>query len=63
MYGPTPMPARIMPAVVDQMLNHGYSEKDCTKVLGENNMRVFEAVWGGSKVAISDQPNFQEDWR
>ncbi len=63
MYGPTPMPARILPALVDQMLNHGYSGEDCANILGENNLRVFGTVWGGSKVAISDQPNFQEDWR
>lgn len=63
MYGPTPMPARIMPAVVDRMLEHGYSEKDCAKVLGGNNLRVFEKVWSGSDVAISGQPLFHEDWR
>jgi microsomal dipeptidase-like Zn-dependent dipeptidase len=34
-----------MPAVVDQMLKNGYSEKDCHKVLGGNYMRVFEQVW------------------
>jgi microsomal dipeptidase-like Zn-dependent dipeptidase len=35
-----------MPAVVDQMLKNGYSEKDCHKLLGGNNyMRIFEQVW------------------
>jgi len=63
MYGPTPMPARILPAVVDQMLKHGYSEADCHKILGGNILRVFEKVWGGADVVISDQPVFYEDWR
>jgi hypothetical protein len=57
------MPARIPPAVVDQMLEHGSSEADCAKVLGGNNLRVFEKVRGLSDVAISDQPFFHEDWR
>lgn len=63
MYGPTPMPARILPALVDQMLNHGYSDQDCANVLGENNLRVFGAVWGGSSRAIVEHQSFQEDWR
>ena len=63
MYGPTPMPARILPSVIDQMLNHGYSEEDCGKVLGKNVLRVFEKVWGGSKAAIGEEPRFFEDWR
>ena len=54
-YGPTPMPARILPAVVDRMLEYGYSEKDCVKVLGGSNLRVFDQVWGGSDVPISDE--------
>jgi membrane dipeptidase len=64
MYGPTANPARVLPAVVDQMLEHGYSGKDCAKILGGNNLRVFDQVWGGSAdVAISDQPVFHQDWR
>jgi membrane dipeptidase len=63
MYGPTPMPARILPSVIDQMLTHGYSEEDCGKVLGKNVLRVFEKVWGGSKAAIDKEPRFFEDWR
>ncbi len=63
MYAPTPMPARILPAVIDRMLEHGYSDGDCGKVLGGNNLRVFEKVWGGSDVAITDEPVFHEDWR
>ena len=63
MYGPTPMPARILPALVDQMLNHGYSEQDCANILGDNNLRVFGAVWGGSNREIADHHSFQEYWR
>ena len=63
MYGPTPMPARILPALVDQMLNHGYSEQDCANILGDNNLRVFGAVWGGSNREIADHHGFQEYWR
>ena len=63
MYGPTPMPARILPAVVDQMLDHGYSEEDCAKILGGNILRVFDQVWGGSTVEISEEPEFHEVWR
>jgi len=63
MYGPTPMPARILPAVVDQMLEHGYSEANCAKVLGGNILRVFDEVWGGSDIAIDDQSFFHDDWR
>ena len=63
MYGPTPMPARILPAVVDRMLEHSYSEEDCAKVLGGSNLRVFDQFWGGSDVPISDEPVFHEDWR
>ena len=44
-WGAAPDPAKYMPAVVDQMLNNGYSEEDCHKVLGGNFMRVFEQVW------------------
>jgi membrane dipeptidase len=63
MYGPTANPARILPAVVDQLLEHGYSEADCHKVLGGNALRVFEKVWGGSDVTIAEEPQLHEDWR
>ena len=62
-YGPTANPARIMPAVVDQMLSHGYSEKNIGNFLGGNLMRVFDACWGGSDVQIVDPPAFHKDWR
>jgi len=42
---PTPRPADVYPAIVDQFLEHGHSEKDCGKILGGNMMRVFEQVW------------------
>jgi len=63
MYGPTANPARILPALVDQMLNHGYTEKDIHKILGGNIMRVFDEVWGGSDAEIVDPPAFHKDWR
>lgn len=63
MYGPTANPARITPAVVDQMLNNGYSEQDVHKFLGGNMMRVFEEVWDGAEVKIDDPPAFHKDWR
>jgi len=63
MYGPTANLARILPALVDQMLDHRYSEADCHKILGGNIIRVFEKVWGGSDVAIDDKPVLHEDWR
>jgi microsomal dipeptidase-like Zn-dependent dipeptidase len=28
------------------MLARGYSEADVSKILGENYLRIFEAVWG-----------------
>jgi len=63
MYGPTANPSRIMPAVVDQMLAHGYKEKDIHQFLGGNMMRVFEEVWDGADVKIDDPPAFHRDWR
>jgi membrane dipeptidase len=63
MYGPTANPARILPALVDQMLNHGYTEMNIHKILGGNIMRVFDAVWGGADVEIVDPPAFHKDWR
>ncbi len=63
MYGPTANPARILPALVDQMLNRGYKEKDVHKILGGNVMRVFDACWTGADVEIVDPPAFHKDWR
>jgi len=63
MYAPTANPARIMPAVVDQMLDHGYKVEDIHKFLGGNIMRVFDACWSGSDVEIVDPPAFHRDWR
>jgi len=70
MYGPTANPSRILPALVDQFLDHGYSEKDIYKILGGNMMRVFDECWTGSDVQISDsgiytgdKPSFPMDWR
>jgi membrane dipeptidase len=42
---PTPKPPEMIAALVDKMLEHGYSEKDCGKIIGGNLMRVFEEVW------------------
>jgi len=63
MYGPTANPARILPALVDQMLDHGYKEKDIHKILGLNIMRVFDECWSGADVEIVDPPAFHKDWR
>jgi len=63
MYGPTANPARILPALVDQMLDYGYTEKDIHKILGGNIMRVFDEVWSGADVEIVDTPAFHKDWR
>jgi len=63
MYGPTANPARILPALVDQMLTHGYKEQDIHKILGGNIMRVFDACWNGADVEIVDPPAFHDDWR
>jgi len=62
MYGPTANPARILPALVDQMLTHGYSEQDIHKILGGNIMRVFDACWGGDpNVTVEDHAFFYDD--
>jgi len=62
MYGPTANPARILPALVDQMLNRGYKEPDIHKILGGNIMRVFDACWNGdAKVKIDDHAFFYDD--
>ena len=70
MYAPTANPYRILPALVDQMLSHGYTEPDIHKILGGNMMRVFDAVWGGAEVEVPDTanyggvtPSFEMDWR
>ena len=42
---PTPAPYQIVAALVDKMLEHGYSEADCGKFLGGNLYRVFQQVW------------------
>jgi len=63
MYGPTANPARILPALVDQMLEHKYTEKDIHKILGGNVMRVFDECWSGADVEIVDPPAFHKDWR
>jgi microsomal dipeptidase-like Zn-dependent dipeptidase len=70
MYGPTANPSRILPALVDQMLSHGYAEPDIHKILGGNMMRVFDEVWSGANVEVPDtaayggmSPSFEMDWR
>jgi membrane dipeptidase len=63
MWGPTPNPAKILPAVVDQLLEHGYSQDDCAKILGGNNLRVFDQVWSGTDVEIDDSQSFLHTWR
>ena len=63
MYGPTANPARILPALVDQMLDHGYAEEDIHKILGGNIMRVFDECWNGADVTVVDLPEFHKDWR
>ena len=42
---PTPAPYQIVAALVDKMLEKGYSEEDCGKFLGGNMYRVFDEVW------------------
>ena len=42
---PTPAPYQIVAALVDKMLENGYSEKDCGKFLGGNLYRVMKQVW------------------
>lgn len=42
---PTPAPYQIVAALVDKMLEKGYSEKDCGKFLGGNMYRVMKKVW------------------
>jgi len=42
---PTPAPYQVIAALVDKMLEHGYSEEDCSKFLGGNMYRVIKEVW------------------
>jgi len=42
---PTPAPYQIVAALVDKMLEKGYSETDCGKFLGGNMYRVIKQVW------------------
>ena len=42
---PTPAPYQIVAALVDTLLEHGYTEEDCGKFLGGNVYRVFQQVW------------------
>jgi membrane dipeptidase len=42
---PTASPAQIVAALVDKLLEKGYSESDCKKFLGGNFYRVFQQVW------------------
>ena len=70
MYCPTANPARILPALVDQFLEHGYTEEDIHKIRGGNMMRVFDEVWDGADVEVPDtadfageKPAFEMDWR
>jgi membrane dipeptidase len=42
---PTPAPYQIVAALVDKMLENGYSEEDCGKFLGGNMYRVMNQVW------------------
>ncbi|MEZ9368840.1 dipeptidase [Shewanella sp. 10N.286.51.B2] len=42
---PTPAPYQIVAALIDKMLQNGYSQEDCGKFLGGNMYRVFDQVW------------------
>lgn len=42
---PTPASYQIIAALVDKLLENGYSEEDCGKFLGGNSYRVFKQVW------------------
>jgi membrane dipeptidase len=42
---PTPAPYQIVAALIDTMLEKGYSEEDCGKFLGGNMYRVMKQVW------------------
>jgi membrane dipeptidase len=42
---PTPASYQILAALVDKLLENGYSEEDCGKFLGGNMYRVMSQVW------------------
>lgn len=42
---PTPAPYQIVASLVDKLLENGYSEEDCGKILGGNLYRVLKQVW------------------
>jgi len=42
---PTPASYQIIAALVDKLLENGYSEEDCGKFLGGNSYRVMSQVW------------------
>lgn len=42
---PTPAPYQIVAALVDKMMEHGYTAEDCSKFLGGNMYRVIAQVW------------------
>lgn len=42
---PTPAPHQFIAALIDKLLENGYSEADCGKFLGGNLYRVFDQVW------------------
>jgi membrane dipeptidase len=42
---PTPASYQILPALVDKLLEEGYSEDDCLKFVGGNIYRVMSQVW------------------
>lgn len=37
--------SKCLPAIIDCLLEKGYSEEDCGKVTGSNMLRVLEATW------------------
>lgn len=41
----TPDPSSFLPALIDTMLEHGYTEEDCGKFVGGNSYRVYKEVW------------------
>jgi membrane dipeptidase len=42
---PTPASYQILAALVDKLLEEGYSEEDCLKFIGGNIYRVMSQVW------------------
>lgn len=50
------------PVLIDALLNHGYSESDIAKIMGENVLRVMEQVENyaaAQKAALSPEPDKQ----